>query len=1238
MGGTRRRRGGKQAEPELCDVCKVSVKGRPNVICCDTCQKWYHFACVDVHSTDSYVIDPEECFSCPRCRRVANGLENNVTERNDIDIVTENVQETQQSQQETEQETSNNLFDLIPFIDPIVPGPLTDINEDADGWGSIDTFGAWECASSKMIPLEEVPGPFRNAWSNALSTVLRRIQQAGGDEEITRALKWFLALPKLLLRAPKRGGKKGQGTGELAARFEAVRIGNWGLLLQFLKKDEETYLRRQANRSTETPLNSIEEKAKLRKVALTLISKGQVGRARRRIVSHGVAPMSNTVVKDAMQSKYPPRSHDMPHSVQRGICVESLPCLKITMLNLESGVAAGFGGLRNEHLRCAAQHWDDNDFCVMEEFSIKYLNGNLPPWFYKVWGSVSTVPLFKSSDQDPSQVRPVGIKNSFVRTLHKEVVKDNRPALREYLEPQQLALAPGGAAKLVHTVRMTLEENQDFVCVCLDMKNAHNEVSRKSVVVGLESQLTLRHLAQHAATCLASHQRLEAGGVAWGEAGQGLTQGDPEAGFSYCVACHEDVKTLDRTVAAKGGKAVFGNDDGYVMGPASVVFPAVEKFARDVKEKHNLTLQVTKTKVYHCSGDLPPEAPPDMPRAGRLINQNWVPGFVCYGVAIGSTEFVKAFLSEKVDTLIGEIDKVMDLLKGDNQSAWILLSTALSQQLDYSLALQYPSDILESANLLDARLWSALEQVCGQHIPKTDEGLGIECVVELRNVPQLAGKSYQSWMVRQPIKLGGLGLRSLVETCPAAFLGGVEMALPHMVGEEGDTGICPQLEGVVGHIQGGQRWKEFIEYGSKTSCEYTWAWDQLKTEADCIWHSLGIDPVGALTAAVEDSGGANVDGKTRREVVEQREGLRHQLMEKALAAHPDRLSRPVTVFPNIADDKVAGRWLLATPGAQLGLSQAVFQEAMSSHLCLPSPAIVKGGWVGKRIGRNSEVIDKFGDSVNNCVDIYGDSFRSRHDRIKEHIMTEAMLSKVHADCEVYGQFADLLPVSLVQDGGELQYGRARQGVTPDFKFLINTPDGPESCLAELKTISAGKSRYPRGASGKGTDRRASLIPGEYERKLWKYDVKYHGTEVKQRGQPEPPPGPLVRRLRSFPMKKLVAGPWGDLSEDFHELLGVFAKNRAEAEARSKGKGGGASSGDLGKCMGDLRRSMSIQVVRSQSLCLLERLSQLSSGARSAGDRRKAVQKLEEIRMRQREAYHAASRNRGLSRLGRAFVP
>ena len=122
------------------------------------------------------------------------------------------------------------------------------------------------------------------------------------------------------------------------------------------------------------------------------------------------------------------------------------------------------------------------------------------------------------------------------------------------------------------------------------------------------------------------------------------------------------------------------------------------------------------------------------------------------------------------------------------------------------------------------------------------------------------------------------------------------------------------------------------------------------------------------------------------------------------------------------------------------------------------------------------------------------------------------------------------------------------------------------------------------------------------------------------------------------MIKLIAGPWGDLSSDFHNLLGIFAKARAEAEARSKGRAGGASSGLLGKVMGEVRRALSVQVVRSQSLCLLERLSQLGPGARAAGDRRKVVQRLEEVRRKQAEAYHIAHRNCGLCRVGRAFIP
>ena len=62
-----------------------------------------------------------------------------------------------------------------------------------------------------------------------------------------------------------------------------------------------------------------------------------------------------------------------------------------------------------------------------------------------------------------------------------------------------------------------------------------------------------------------------------------------------------------------------------------------------------------------------------------------------------------------------------------------------------------------------------------------------------------------------------------------------------------------------------------------------------------------------------------------------------------------------------------------------------------------------------------------------------------------------------------------------------------------------------------------------------------------------------------------------------------------------------------------GRAQGQESGDgmLGKVMGEIRRAFSVAVVRSQALCLLERLSQLGPGARAAAQRRQQTLGLEE---------------------------
>ena len=278
-------------------------------------------------------------------------------------------------------------------------------------------------------------------------------------------------------------------------------------------------------------------------------------------------------------------------------------------------------------------------------------------------------------------------------------------------------------------------------------------------------------------------------------------------------------------------------------------------------------------------------------------------------------------------------------------------------------------------------------------------------------------------MISQPVKLGGCGLRSLAELRHAAFVGGVEMSLPHMVGGEDEAAcLSPVLEEVIGQVQGGRRWADFLAAGSRTALEFQSSWQALTTEASNIWQYLEEGEIGPLAARVEDAGGLRTDGSSRGSVVQQLEGLRHKLLSKALGDHLDREARPVTLFQNVADDKCAGSWLLATPTSNLSLSTPVFKEALSAHLALPSPAVRDGGWVGKSIGRRRDQVDIFGDAVMNCNDIFGDSWRRRHDGLKNHLVAEATLSGIPVDCEVYGLFANLLPAALHQQGGDLERG------------------------------------------------------------------------------------------------------------------------------------------------------------------------------------------------------------------------
>ncbi len=151
---------------------------------------------------------------------------------------------------------------------------------------------------------------------------------------------------------------------------------------------------------------------------------------------------------------------------------------------------------------------------TLKEFGIRYLNGDLPPWWYRVWLSLTSVALYKTIEQ--TSVRPLGIRPCLSRVFHRLADRQNRQAMRDYLEPQQVALSPGGAAKLVHQIRMGSEANRGFMVVKMDIKNAFNSIARASILEVMVKEESLRHMAWHAGTCLAPSFILETGGRRWG--------------------------------------------------------------------------------------------------------------------------------------------------------------------------------------------------------------------------------------------------------------------------------------------------------------------------------------------------------------------------------------------------------------------------------------------------------------------------------------------------------------------------------------------------------------------------------------------------------------------------------------------------------------------------------------------------------------------------------------------------
>ena len=325
----------------------------------------------------------------------------------------------------------------------------------------------------------------------------------------------------------------------------------------------------------------------------------------------------------------------------------------------------------------------------------------------------------------------------------------------------------------------------------------------------------------------------------------------------------------------------------------------------------------------------------------------------------------------------------------------------------------------------------------------------------------LAGRenlTFPAWVVRQPVKRGGMGGRSHAETCRIAFYGAMEQALPKL-----HKGFCSTLVTVVGGgdrfgetASGDDRWRTLLDSGSKLGQEFKEAWQALQREAEDAAAWLGEEVTGPLSVDVASAGGRCCSGETRGKITEHREMTIGRLIDEGLVHYHDQACRPVWSWPE--RDKLSSQWLLSLPGHDSSLTSEEFTQCVEALLCLPSTAC--STLIGEKVGRGLGRVDLFGDSVV-AAKVRGDGWRRRHDVVKRKILSLYRWAGIEVECEVFNLFSGLIPQLGLS---RIEAGRKRQGLVPNFRVReppVEGREGDELVLAELKMITSCPTRYHR---------------------------------------------------------------------------------------------------------------------------------------------------------------------------------
>ena len=907
--------------------------------------------------------------------------------------------------------------------------------------------------------------------------------------------------------------------------------------------------------------------------------------------------------------------------------------MKAKYIRLDEASAVGPGGYRNSYLRALALALEDKGLAAHRYFANLFLNGALPPWFYKLKVAVRVACLANSGDASENRkVRPIALTCCQKRAWTSALMRQKSASLAKLLQPHQVAVGIKGGAHLVPlAINTHLALHPDHVVVSLDIRNAFNEGERALILRALAANKCTRFLLP------LMNAMLQPVSKVFGVSGldtvsNGLQQGESTSTAVFAIVIHSALQKVADSLKDSGGMAIAYVDDAYFVGLPEEVARAVELFKEALAELHYdlvprkcevvaVSLSAVETFDALRTDARFPSLTSDSFKWGGF-DSGFVPlcsddlqlcGLVVVGVPVGGRKFVDAFLGVKTHEIARQVLKLRNSLQlVSRQNAFAVLVKCLNVKFQYLLQTLPPALTESHCKWLDRTFRNAALDIMNVQLKDMHRW----ALIRLRLAPSK----------------GGCGLISHQSIAKQARVATLVRSLPHLVGYTPRGPRAKRWEGILPLSEAERSLFELSEatydpngdgnrFATLIRCNPAGLGEELSSLWLAMQKAAG-EPVAGVLAQDEASIGVEdgrlVHGLQLRLTKQLQSKVFDDLHGEALRMRIDNKLPDVPIATGLWDDgghvfqqgvqstkvrfalaalqytthKTAQQVVTGRPGynAATLVSSQDFVSIARTYLGLPdllAQELIESGITTLKQGRtNHREVDQYGCVLASCTLANNQGInKRRHDEGAEFpLMALAKKYRYPLRSQPLNIFSRLIGNKTMR--GEFGTVGSAQGLIPD-----TCDDARDSVLGDFKTKNNPLSTlYSIGHSTPNWNALENFqkqVNTDCINKAYRADTKYNDCPKKRpklapgSGKPRPSAqaGPIQKEcMRLGPVEGYIVGAFGGISSHLQQLLRRIAQYAAERDYLSMGFED--SSGAFGAILSHCYRVMGVAAQRS----------------------------------------------------------